>query len=76
MKVKSSDACLFVVCDECGLRSPVVMTYMCTPEPNGIDAMFALYDFGWRHWAGDSGLGADYCPECDRKRGNPWRPTA
>ena len=22
MKVKLSDACLFVVCDECGLRSP------------------------------------------------------
>lgn len=42
MKVKSSDACLFVVCDECGLRSPVVMTYMCTPEPNGVDAMFTF----------------------------------
>lgn len=42
MKVKLSEACLFVVCDECGLRSPVVMTYMCTPEPNGVDAMFTL----------------------------------
>lgn len=64
MKVKSSDACLFVVCDECGMRSPVVMTYGAA----GVDAMFTLYGFGWRHWAGDSGLGADYCPECDRKR--------
>lgn len=67
MKVKSSDACMFVVCDECGMRSPVVMTYGAAGV-DAVDAMFTLYDFGWRHWAGDSGLGADYCPECDRKR--------
>lgn len=42
MKVKLSDACLFVVCDECGLRSPVVMTYMCTPDAFGVDTMFTL----------------------------------
>lgn len=42
MKVKSSDACLFVVCDECGLRSPVVMTYIPTPDAAGVDAMFTL----------------------------------